>query len=167
MSSATRGNRRSSRNAERVVEAPDPAESAHEAGLRYVSDARPGIRRLGAPKRFRYVGVDGKAVKDKETLARIRSLVIPPAWARVWVCPLANGHLQATGRDARGRKQSRYHPRWRVVRDETKYGRMLLFGDALPRIRERVEHALGLPGLSREKVLATVTRLMETTCIRV
>jgi DNA topoisomerase-1 len=145
----------------------DPIASARAAGLRYVTDAKPGLRRKQCRGGFRFVDVEGRPIRDAETLKRIRSLAIPPAWTRVWVCPLANGHLQATGRDARGRKQSRYHPRWREVRDETKYERMLLFGDALPKIRDRVEHDLALPGLPREKVLATVTRLMETTCIRV
>ena len=145
----------------------DPIESARAAGLRYVTDARLGIRRKQCRGGFRFVDPQGRPVRDAETLKRIKSLVIPPAWTRVWVCPLENGHLQATGRDARGRKQSRYHPRWREVRDENKYERMPLFGDALPKIRERVEHDLALPGLPREKILATVVRLMETTCIRV
>ena len=148
----------------------DPAESAKAAkaaGLRYVSDNKPGISRKRAGKGFRYIDPDGAPVKDKETLARIKSLVIPPAWTEVWVCPNPKGHLQVTGRDARGRKQSRYHPRWREVRDETKYERMVLFGAALPEIRDRVEHDLTLPGLPRSKVLATIVRLMETTLIRV
>ncbi len=145
----------------------DPVESAKEAGLRYVTDAQPGIRRMRAGKGFRYVDAAGKAVRDAETLKRIRSLVIPPAWKDVWICANARGHLQATGRDARGRKQSRYHPRWRAVRDETKYERMLLFGAALKGIRARVEEDLGRSGLPREKVLATVVRLMERTAIRV
>lgn len=145
----------------------DPVESAKCAGLRYVSDSRPGITRRRAGKGFRYLGPDGKPVRDAETLGRIRSLVIPPAWKDVWICPLANGHLQATGRDAKGRKQSRYHPRWRQVRDETKYERMILFGAALPAIRERVEHDLALSGLPREKVLAAIVRIMELTLIRV
>ncbi len=146
---------------------PDPVQSAKIAGLRYVSDRKPGIQRLRRGKSFRYVDPEGKPLRDEETLKRIRSLVIPPAWNDVWVCPLSNGHLQATGRDARGRKQSRYHPRWREVRDETKYEHMLAFGDALPTIRKRVDHDLALPGLPREKVLATLVRLMETTFIRV
>jgi DNA topoisomerase-1 len=145
----------------------DPVESAREAGLRYVSDAQPGIRRIRAGRGFRYVDAGGKAVSDAETLKRIRSLVIPPAWKDVWICANPRGHLQATGRDARGRKQSRYHPRWRAVRDETKYERLMLFGTALKRIRERVEEDLGRPGLPREKVLATIVRLMERTLIRV
>jgi DNA topoisomerase-1 len=145
----------------------DPVESAKAAGLRYVSDTKPGIRRKRSGKGFHYVDSEGKPVRDKETLARVRSLVIPPAWTGVWICPNPKGHLQATGRDARGRKQSRYHPRWREVRDETKYERMMIFGAALPGIRERVEQDLGLPGLPRPKVLATIVRLMETTLIRV
>ena len=145
----------------------DPVMAAKAAGLRYVTDTRPGIGRKKTATGFRYVDADGKPVRDAETLKRIRSLVIPPAWQEVWICPLANGHLQATGRDARGRKQSRYHPHWREARDETKYLHMLEFADALPVIRERVEHDLALPGLSRLKVLATVVRLIETTFIRV
>ena len=145
----------------------DPLQSAKAAGLRYVPDAGPGFRRLPSRGAFRYVDADGKPIRDEVTLNRIKSLVIPPAWTRVWICPLANGHLQATGRDKRARKQSRYHPRWREVRDETKYERMLAFGDALPAIRDKVESDLTLPGLPREKVLATIVRLMETTCIRV
>lgn len=150
-----------------VVLVTDPVESAKEAGLRYVTDAKPGIRRKRAGKGFRYVGPDGKPVHNPEVLRRIRSLVIPPAWKDVWITTDPRGHLQATGRDAKGRKQSRYHPRWRAIRDETKYERMLLFGTALRRIRERVEEHLRLPGLPREKVLAAVVRLMDSTLIRV
>jgi DNA topoisomerase I len=142
-------------------------ESAEAAGLRYVSDGAPGIRRLRSGKGFRYVGPDGRSIRDPGVLNRIRALAIPPAYTDVWICPNLNGHIQATGRDARGRKQYRYHPRWREVRDETKFGRMLSFSSALPRIRRRVEHDLGLPGLPREKVLATVVRLLECTGIRV
>jgi DNA topoisomerase-1 len=145
----------------------DPVLSAKEAGLRYVTDTQPGIRRQRCGKGFRYVDAQGKPVRDAETLARIKSLVIPPAWTDVWICANPKGHLQATGRDAKGRKQSRYHPRWREVRDETKYERLLIFGEALPRIRERVDHDLSLPGLPRNKVLATIVRLMEVTHIRV
>ncbi len=145
----------------------DPVESAKAAGLRYVSDAKPGIRREPVDDTFQYIGVDGKPIDDPKVLERIKSLGIPPAWTDVWICPNPKGHLQATGRDAKGRKQYRYHPRWREVRDETKYGRMIAFGQALPLIRERVEHDLKLPGLPREKVLATVVRLLETTLIRV
>lgn len=145
----------------------DPVDSAKAAGLRYVTDAKPGIQRHKHGSGFRYVGPDGDPIRDHETLARIRSLVIPPAWQEVWICVLPYGHLQATGRDARGRKQSRYHSRWREVRDDTKYERMLLFGNALPIIRKRVEEDLSLPGLPREKVLATIVRLIEMTFIRV
>ena len=145
----------------------DPVESAKAAGLRYVTDTRPGIARKKTGKGFRYVDPDGKPVRDEKTLGRIKSLVIPPAWTGVWISTHTNGHLQATGRDAKGRKQSRYHPRWRETRDETKYERMNHFAKALPRIRERVEHDLALPGLPRNKVLATIVRLIEQTHIRV
>ena len=158
------GRRRVEEPVERIT---DPAASAKAAGLRYVTDAGPGIQRRGFRAGFRYVLPEGGPVRDPATLKRIRSLVIPPAWTDVWICPSANGHLQATGRDARGRKQSRYHPHWRKARDETKYERMVLFADALPRIRARVDHDLALPGLPREKVLATIVRLIETTFIRV
>jgi DNA topoisomerase I len=145
----------------------DPVESAKSAGLRYVSDAKPGITRKRWRKGFRYFNADGAQVRELETLARIKSLVIPPAWTDVWICPNPKGHLQATGRDARRRKQSRYHPRWREVRDETKYERMMAFGAALPMIRDRVEQDLARPALPREKILAAIVRLMETTLIRV
>jgi DNA topoisomerase-1 len=146
---------------------PDAVQAAKEAGLRYVSDTQPGIARKRRGKGFGYTTQDGAPVRDPEVLARIKSVVIPPAWTDVWICANPKGHLQATGRDARGRKQSRYHPRWREVRDETKDERMLTFGVALPSIRERVAHDLALPGLPRPKVLATIVRLMETTLIRV
>jgi DNA topoisomerase-1 len=145
----------------------DPVESAKAAGLRYVSDTKPGIKRKRQGKGFRYLNPDRSPMHDDEVMRRIKSLAIPPAWTNVWICPSPTGHLQATGRDARGRKQSRYHPRWREVRDETKYHRMMLFGSALPAIRQRVEQDLALPGLSREKVLAAIVRLLETTFIRV
>lgn len=145
----------------------DPVTTAKLAGLRYVTDDRPGIRREKVGDEFKYFGVNGQEITDPNTLQRIKALGIPPAYTDVWICPIANGHLQATGRDARGRKQYRYHPRWREVRDETKYERMLAFGEALPIIRERVEQDMKKPGLSREKVLATVVRLLETTLIRV
>src|SRR5688572_28627245 len=135
---------------------PDPVAAAQAARLRYVSDDRPGIRRVRAGRGFRYIGPDGKAVRDPETLQRIRTLALPPAWRDVWICPLANGHLQATGRDARGRKQYRYHPKWREVRDDTKYAHMMAFAKALPKIRRRVAQDFKRPGLSRNKVLATV-----------
>jgi DNA topoisomerase I len=145
----------------------DPVESAQSAGLRYVSDTMPGIRRKKSGKGFAYVDRDGKSIKDPKELARIRALAIPPAYTDVWICPSANGHIQATGRDARGRKQYRYHPKWREVRDETKFGRMLAFSQVLPQVRARVERDLSRQGLPREKVLATVVRLLESTCIRV
>ena len=145
----------------------DPATSAREAGLRYVSDAGPGITRKRQGAGFAFVDPSGKRVTDPDTLLRIRSLVIPPAWEQVWICPDDRGHIQAVGRDQRGRKQYRYHPRWREVRDETKYEKMIAFVHALPTIRARVERDLARPGLPREKVLATVVRLLETTLIRV
>jgi DNA topoisomerase-1 len=145
----------------------DPEESARAAGLRYISDDMPGIRRRKRGKGFSYVDPKGNVVRDARTLERIRKLAIPPAWTDVWICPTANGHLQATGRDARGRKQYRYHADWRDVRDETKFGRMIAFGEALPTIRERVEKDLSLRGLPREKVIATVVWLLETTLIRI
>jgi DNA topoisomerase-1 len=144
-----------------------PHESAQAAGLRYVTDTSPGIRRKRAGSGFRYLNPDGTAVRDSATLARIRSLAIPPAYTDVWICPSPTGHIQATGRDARGRKQYRYHPKWREVRDETKFGRMLAFSEALPRLRRQVAKDLARPGLPREKVLATVVRLLECTGIRV
>ena len=150
-----------------LIEPPDAKESAHAAGLRYVTDARPGIRRVRCGKGFRYTAPGGAAIHEEETLQRIRSLVIPPAWSGVWICTIPNGHLQATGRDSRGRKQSRYHPRWREVRDETKYERMVQFAKALTGIRERVKADLAFPGLPRQKVLATIISLMERTYIRV
>jgi DNA topoisomerase I len=144
-----------------------PQASAAAAGLRYVNDERlPGIRRIGRT-RVRYVDQHGRTVTDREVLARIKSLAVPPAWTNVWICPDARGHLQATGRDARGRKQYRYHPRWREVRDEVKYGRLLDFAAALPALRDRVAADLRLSGLPRDKVLATVVSLLEKTLIRV
>jgi DNA topoisomerase-1 len=146
----------------------DPVQAAEDAGLRWVSDDRPGIRRVkSGAKGFRYLDPDGRPLRDERTLSRIRKLVIPPAWTQVWICPTANGHIQATGRDARGRKQYRYHARWREKRDETKYDKMLVFGYALPLLRARIDGDLKRPGLPREKVLATVVRLLETTLIRV
>ncbi len=145
----------------------DLEESARAAGLRYVTDAKPGIRREKHGEEFRYVDPHGKPVEDEKVLGRIKSLVIPPAWTDVWICAQANGHLQATGRDAKGRKQSRYHPKWRETRDETKYERMMHFAAALPVIRARVEEDLALHGLPRRKVLAAIVSLMEQTHIRV
>jgi DNA topoisomerase-1 len=149
------------------VAIPDPELSAREAGLAYVHVDRPGITRHRAGKGFFYRDPKGDRITDEKTLARIKSLAIPPAWENVWICPSANGHIQATGRDARNRKQYRYHPRWREVRDETKYEHMIAFGKALPSIRERVEADLRRKGMPKEKVLATIVRLLETTLIRV
>lgn len=145
----------------------DPVEAAHAAGLRYFTDARPGIRRKRAGKNFSYVAPNGERVTDTATLARIKSLAIPPAWTDVWICPASNGHIQATGRDARGRKQYRYHPHWREVRDETKYTRMIAFAETLPIIRDTADRELSMHTLSREKVLATVVQLLDATAIRV
>jgi DNA topoisomerase I len=145
----------------------DPMEVAKAAGLRYTADTRPGITRGKDGDTFRYFDASGALITDTDVIVRIKSLAIPPAWTDVWICPQENGHLQATGRDARGRKQYRYHPRWREARDENKYGKMIAFGCALPAIRKRVESDLAKPGLSREKVLATVVKLLETTLIRV
>jgi DNA topoisomerase-1 len=126
-----------------------------------------GIRRLRSGRGFRYVTADRAPVRDRETLERIRSLAIPPAWKEVWISPFADGHIQATGRDARGRKQYRYHPRWCEVRDESKYGRLISFGEALPSLRARVTRDLALPGMPREKVLAAVIRLLDATYQRI
>ncbi len=147
--------------------AADATESAEAAGLRYVSDTMPGISRKRAGTGFSYAGPDGTRITDRKQLARIRSLAIPPAYSDVWICPSSNGHIQATGRDARGRKQYRYHPRWREIRDETKFGRMLEFSRKLPAIRKQVDRDLARPSLTREKVLATLVRLLECTGIRV
>jgi len=127
----------------------------------------PGIRRKRAGESFAYEDADGNPVRDETTLTRIKRVVIPPAWTDVWICPNPLGHVQATGRDARKRKQYRYHEKWRVVRDAVKYDRMLAFAEALPKIRERTDKDLELPGMPREKVLATVVRLLEETRIRV
>ncbi|MFS2215432.1 DNA topoisomerase IB [Telluria sp. Tellsp104] len=145
----------------------DPPAAARATGLRYVHDDRPGILREPVKDGFRYLDTKGEPVEDETTLKRIKSLAIPPAWTDVWICPQANGHLQATGRDARGRKQYRYHPKWREVRDEVKYERMIKFGKALPQIRKEVDRALSLPGLPREKVLATIVYLLEATMMRI
>ena len=141
--------------------------AAKAAGLRYVTDAMPGIGRRRRGRTFEYHSPDGRTLREAATISRIRSLDIPPAYEDVWICPLANGHLQATGRDDRGRKQYRYHPLWREIRDETKFDRMLLFAKALPQLRKAVETDLRRSGMPREKILATVVRLLETTSIRV
>ena len=143
------------------------AEAAEEAGLRYVSDDQPGYTRKKKGDDFEYLDLEGKRIRDEQRLLRIKRLAIPPAWTDVWVCPSPNGHIQATGRDARRRKQYLYHERWREVRDETKYDRMLGFAEKLPKIRKRVRRDLALPGLPREKVLGTVVQLLERTFIRV
>jgi DNA topoisomerase-1 len=132
-----------------------------------VNDGEPGITRKGAGKTFAYTGPKGKAIQRAQTLERIRKLAIPPAWTDVWICTGTEGHLQATGRDARGRKQYRYHADWRRVRDETQYGRAVLFGESLAGIRKRVDADLARPDLSRERVLATIVRLLERTFIRI
>jgi DNA topoisomerase-1 len=146
---------------------PAPRASARATGLTYVTDEATGIRRIKSGKGFRYKNSRGKTVGDRATLARIRALVIPPAWNDVWICPNPRGHLQATGRDARGRKQHRYHPRWREVRDASKYDRLLDFAKVLPSIRRRLGRDLKRNGIDRERILATVVRLMDLTLIRV
>lgn len=145
----------------------DVLSAARTAGLRHGGDDRPGISRKRRAEGFVYLRPGNKIVRDTATLARIKQLAIPPAWRDVWICPHETGHLQATGRDARGRKQYRYHANWRKVRDETKYHTMIAFGRALPRLRARVSRDLAREGLCREKILATVTRLLEISLIRV
>jgi len=147
--------------------AAEAAAHAREAKLRYVSVTDPGIRRVRNGKGFSYLGPDDKPVKDAETLKRIRSLAIPPAYENVWVCTDARGHLQATGQDARGRKQYRYHPDWRAMRDSAKFERMVEFGEALPRLRRALRRDLALPGLPQDKVLAVVVALLDSTLVRV
>ncbi|MDT7951266.1 MAG: DNA topoisomerase IB [Acetobacteraceae bacterium] len=146
---------------------PNALEAARAAKLRYVSDSKPGISRVKAEDGFEYFDGDGSKITDEAELQRIRKLAIPPAYTEVWICRDPRGHLQAVGRDARGRKQYRYHPRWRAVRDEAKYGKMLTFGQALPKIREQVRHDLALPGLPKRKVLAAIVALLEKTMMRV
>src|SRR2546422_4556121 len=150
-----------------AVELVDPIGSARAAGLRYVSDLSPGIRRKRAGKGFMNRTSEGRAIGDRETIRRIKGLAVPPAWTDVWICPDPRGHLQATGRDARRRKQYRYHSRWREVRNAVKYDRMPAFAAALPKIREQTDRDLERSGMPREKVLATVVRLLEETRIRV
>jgi DNA topoisomerase-1 len=145
----------------------DPADSAEEAGLRYVSDDLPGYSRKTNGNDFEYFDAEGKRIRDEQRVLRMRRLAIPPAWTDVWICPSPTGHIQATGRDARRRKQYRYHARWREVRDENKFARLANFAAALPKIRRRVAQDMKLPGLPRQKVLATVVRLLERTFIRV
>src|SRR5213078_1643664 len=164
--------RDSTREATSSSSAPAPVEdsiqAAREAHLRWINDgSTPGITRKRAGNGFVYVNANGKPVHDADALIRIRKLAIPPAWTDVWIAPYDNGHIQATGRDARGRKQYRYHARWREVRDANKYDRMIDFAKVLPRIRATTQKHLKLPGLPREKVLAAVVRVMEKTLIRV
>jgi DNA topoisomerase-1 len=151
-----------------LVPAP-PEEAARSAGLHYVamSPLPPGIRRARSGKGFRYMAPDGAAIRSKEEIARIRAIVIPPAWTEVWICPSPLGHIQTVGRDARGRKQYRYHARWRDVRDENKYGQLVAFATMLPSIRRRVRRDLLRRGLPRGKVIATVVRLLELTMMRI
>jgi DNA topoisomerase-1 len=144
-----------------------PDEELRQAGLRYASDARPGITREGQAGGFRYRDPGGRLIRDRATLERIRRIVIPPAWKDVWISPDPRAHLQATGRDARGRKQYRYHARWREVRDEAKYDRILDFARALPRIRRRYRRDLARPSLNRERILAAATALLDSTLIRI
>jgi DNA topoisomerase-1 len=145
----------------------DPHEAARAAHLHYVSDKKPGISRIREGDGFAYRDPDGTPITDERTIERIHKLAIPPAYTDVWVCRDPQGHLQAVGRDARGRKQYRYHPRWRVIRDEAKYGKMLVFGRVLPLIRARVREDLARHGLPREKVLAAIVALLEKTMIRI
>jgi DNA topoisomerase-1 len=145
----------------------EEVEAAISAGLRHVSDEIPGISRRRSGSSFSYRDAKGAVVKDKKTLERIRKLAIPPAYSDVWICPYANGHIQATGRDAKGRKQYRYHPDWRAARDATKYEHIMEFAHGLPALRARVDEDMAKRGLGREKVLATVVHLLDTTLIRV
>jgi DNA topoisomerase I len=145
----------------------EPREVARASGLRYATDRRPGFTRHKAGRGFTYRDADGATIRDPDVLERIRTIVIPPAWTDVWICPWPNGHLQATGRDARGRKQYRYHGRWRAERGSDNFARMIAFAKALPRIRRQCERDLARRGLSRAKVLAAVVRLLELTLIRV
>lgn len=153
-------------NADTTVLA-ESVEAAEDAGLRYVSDEQPGFSRQRKGEEFEYFDTKGKPIRDEQRLLRIKRLAIPPAWSDVWICPSPNGHIQATGRDARRRKQYRYHERWREIRDENKYDRLVNFGKALPKIRRRLKKDLALSGLPREKVLATIVQLLERSLIRV
>lgn len=144
-----------------------PEESAASAGLKYINDSTPGFVRRKRGRQFRYLDVDGRRIRDRKTVRRIGTLAIPPAWSDVWICPFADGHLQATGRDARGRKQYRYHPRFREVREHTKFEHVIAFAQCLPAIRKKVRDDMVLPGLPGEKVIATVVYLLDKTLIRV
>jgi DNA topoisomerase-1 len=153
--------------ATQLKEQDESVSAARSAGLTYVTDGSPGIRRLRAGSGFRYLYPDGHPVRDKEVLGRIGSLVIPPAWRSVWICPLERGHLQATGRDDRGRKQYRYHPRYRARRELKKYEGLVEFGEALPAIRKQVQHDLSQPGLPRDRVVAAIVDLLDLTSMRI
>lgn len=147
--------------------AAEAAQMAVEAGLRYVSSNEPGIRRMRAGKGFYYLTPQNRRLTSRAELKRIASLAVPPAYKDVWICVNPRGHLQATGHDARGRKQYRYHPEWRQVRDSAKFDRMVSFGDALPKLRRKLTRSLSLPGLPRDKVLAAVVMLLDTTRVRI
>jgi DNA topoisomerase-1 len=147
--------------------AADSLEAAEEAGLRYVNDDQPGFSRRRKGEEFEYFDTKRKPIRDEQRLLRIRRLATPPAWSDVWICPSPNGHIQATGRDVRERKQYQYHERWREIRDENKYDRLVDFGKALPKIRRRLKKDLALSGLPRKKVLATIVQLLERSLIRV
>jgi len=167
-STQKRSTQRSIQKHIKAVVSADPITSAEAIGLRYVTDDIPGIQRKHSGKKgFAYIDTNGDRIRDPEEIRRIHALAIPPAYKDVWICPFANGHLQATGRDAKGRKQYRYHPLWRSIRDQSKFTRMIMFSQALPKLRQRLEHDLSLPGLPKEKVLAAIVRLMELTRIRV
>jgi len=144
-----------------------PFHAAALAGLRYVQDGAPGLRRIRSGRGFRFVDARGRPLEDRARLDRIQRLAIPPAWRNVWISPSPRGHIQATGRDARGRKQYRYHARWREVRDGAKYDKVVEFAQTLPALRERTARDLRAPGLSRQKVVAAVVRLLQATLIRV
>lgn len=144
-----------------------PEDLAREVHLRYVSDSMPGLFRQKNGKTFTYYDVEGKRISDKKTLARIEDLKIPPAWRDAWICPSANGHLQATGRDEKRKKQYIYHARWSEIASQTKFDKMLAFSDVLPKIREKVGRDMGISGLSQEKILATIVWLLDNTYIRV
>lgn len=158
---------RGARQIEAMEERTTEAQHAKEAGLRYVNDSEPGISREAHGKEFRFRDAKGKLITAAEQVRRIKSLAIPPAWTEVWICADPDGHLQATGRDARGRKQHRYHKRWREARDETKYNRMIDFAKALPKVRDRISSDLAKQGLPREKVLAAIVKILETGAVRV
>jgi DNA topoisomerase I len=162
-----RGRTASEPGRERSEDRAQSIASAREAGLRYVSDKTPGIRREMGPLGFKYIATTGHVIRTKSEITRINKLAIPPAWTNVWICPDPRGHIQATGRDAKGRKQYRYHHDWRQYRDEDKYGRMIGFAGVLPKIRQRTNADLAAPGLTRNKVLAAVVQLLEKSLIRV